>query len=105
MARNSAVRLSFLCNEINRGSNAAPASCSAMCVAIELEPGANQKISMVGLLASWAGRDRFDTFRRRPEGRRRPEPLSHPADFRESGEMNDAIAPDTLALHRALVTL
>src|SRR5260221_5108257 len=34
-----------------------------------------------------------------------PEPLPLDADFRETAGMNDSLAPDALALHRALVTL
>src|ERR1700732_1753367 len=49
-ARYSGERMSSFLNDIGLPSKATPISCSAMCTAIELEPGAKYKVSMLQYL-------------------------------------------------------
>ena len=46
IARYAGSRFCFLWNDSGRLSNGAPISCSAICGAIELEPGAKYSVSM-----------------------------------------------------------
>ena len=102
----------FLSSETRRASNSAPTSCSAIWVAIALEPGENQKVSIgVSPIQNAAKGRACDGpiwhFPCRRERWRSSGPGALPlgGDFRETNGMNDALAPDALALHRALVTL
>src|SRR3954464_8786061 len=52
IARYAGSRFCFLRNDSGRLSNGAPTSCSAMCGAIELEPGAKYSVSMVSSLSA-----------------------------------------------------
>src|SRR5216684_3345037 len=51
-ARYSGERKSSFLNDMGLPSKATPTSCSAMCTAIELEPGAKYKVSMSRSLGS-----------------------------------------------------
>src|SRR6266849_6329069 len=51
-ARYSGERKSSFLNDMGLPSKATPTSCSAMCTAIELEPGAKYKVSMSRFLGS-----------------------------------------------------
>src|SRR5215469_4583311 len=50
IARYSCERWAFWYSRVGLASNATPTSCSAMCVAIALEPGEKYNVSMVPLL-------------------------------------------------------
>src|SRR6267142_7009492 len=49
-ARYPGERMSLFLKDIGRPSKATPISCSAMCTAIELDPGAKYRVSMLQYL-------------------------------------------------------